>query len=279
MKNRLRRHEKEAIHERYKDEPLYQLLYAPTKAFERKMKHFALSSDEVFMEVMDVLDYFKANKQEARYHARSLFDTVFTDYRELADTQVSDEEITLATSVMLYGVVMCLNQVTLNTYTSLATIILTQLSDPQNHVNVSHLHDNYYPTYCRLDAQQLQDSFVDYMKSERVISKEIKDMLAELPAPTIEDVTRPTNNPEHIFNRQLVLLFLQLMNVPLDNTTNINAFSKFLAYVSGNSAGSIRVLMQNGVDYDAESTKKDLALLAKKVKPFAPDIADEINFQ
>lgn len=279
MKNRLRRHEKEAIHERYKEEPLYQLLYAPTKSFEREMKQFALSTDEVFMEVTDILDHFKSNKTEARNYARSLFDTYFTDYRDLADTQVPDEEITLATSVVLYGVVMCLNQIILSTYNSLSAIILTQLTDPQNHVDIPHLNETYNRTYYRLDAQQLQDAFVIYMKSERAISEEIKDMLAVLPTPTIDDVTRPTNNPEHISNRQLILLFLQLLNVPLDNSTNISAFSKFLAYVSSNSAGSIRVLMQGGVDYDAESTKKDLALLAKKLKPFAPDIADEINFQ
>lgn len=279
MKNRLLRHEKEAIHERYKEEPLYQLLYAPTKSFEREMKKFALSTDEVFMEVTDILDYFKSNKKEARNYARSLFDTYFTDYRDLADNQVPDEEITLATSVVLYGVVMCLNQIILSTYNSLSAIILTQLTDPQNHVDVPHLNETYNRTYYRLDAQQLQDAFVTYMKSERAISEEIKDMLAKLPAPAPEDITRPTDNSEHISNRQLILLFLQLLNVPLDNSTNISAFSRFLAYVSGNSAGGIRVLMHGGIDYDAESTKRDLALLAEKLKPFAPDIADEINFQ
>lgn len=278
MKNRLRRHEKEAIHNKYKDEPLYKLLYAPTKAFEREMKLFTLSSDEVFMEVMDILDRLKMDKNEARDYARSLWDTYYCDYRDLADTQVSDEEITLATSVVLYGVVMCLNQAV--SYTSLSAIILTQLSDPNNRVNVSHLNETYNKTYYRLNAQQIADAFVDYMKSERRVSQEIEELLSQLPKTPIEEVNQTNDNQDRISNRQLVLLFLELFNVPLDHSTNINAFSKFLAYVSGRSAGGIRdIINRNEVDYDSEKTKEDLAILSQKIAPFAPRIADRIKNQ
>ena len=278
MKNRLRRHEKEAIHNKYKDLPLYKLLYAPTKAFEREMKRFALSSDEVFMEVMDILDHIKMDKKEARNYVRSLWNTYYCDYRDLADTQVPDEEITLATSVVLYGVVMCLNQAV--SHTSLSAIILTQLSEPDNKVNIPHLNETYNKTYYRLNAQQIADSFADYMKGESQVSQEIEVLLSNLPQMPVEELIQTNDNQDRISNRQLVLLFLELFNVPLDQSTNISAFSKFLAFVSGRSAGGIRdIINRKEVDYDSDKTREDLALLAQKIAPFAPRIAARLKDQ
>ena len=191
MKNRLRKQEKAIVDSKYRQEWLYQMLYHPGKSFEKELKSFRLSAEELFVECIEVLDGIKErNRSEAEWYIGGLWDKLYCDYRDLDTQESDDEELKRAVSVVLYGIVMCLSQSSKSKYVYLCTCLMEQLNDPEHPADIVDLQSRYMSTYYRMDAAAVQEAFEAYMNCDRFISDEIDDAL-HTPSTDISDGLTP----------------------------------------------------------------------------------------
>jgi len=93
-----------------------------------------------------------------------------------------------------------------------------------------------------------------------------------------EEQKRQPQGVEHYTQRQLILLFAELMNISLcSQDTNIKAFASFLAKVGGGSAESIRQKIMKGIVYEDEGVRGDLMRLASDISPFSEEWAEKLT--
>ena len=108
MRNRLRRSAREAIRNEYGENVIFLALKNPCEHFSTKMPQFRLSAEEVFLECLAILDDIKEDESQAVFNLEHRWDSISNDFRDLADNDVNENEIALATSVVMFSVVMCL---------------------------------------------------------------------------------------------------------------------------------------------------------------------------
>lgn len=191
MKNRLRRQERAIVSSRYDKDLLYQLLYLPGKSYERELKNFRLTAEELFVECIDVLDNIKErNRSEAEYYVTGLWDALFCDFRDLDTQDTTDEELKHAVSVVIYGIVMCLSQSSKPKYVYLNTCLMEQLNEPEHSADIPDLQERYLHTYYRMDAGAVMAAFEAYMSCDHFISDEIDELL-HTPSTDIGDGLTP----------------------------------------------------------------------------------------
>lgn len=80
---------------------------------------------------------------------------------------------------------------------------------------------------------------------------------------------------DQLTNRQLIILFENLLNVALQSEyTNISAFADLISRVSGRSSGSVRQKIMAGNSYDDVSIKQDVRKLIALVEPISKEKAE-----
>ena len=110
MRNRLKRSEREAVRNRYAtSELLYKVMSKPARELEREMSHFRFSVEELFLEVMSIIDNIKEVPQEAVGVTRDLWDMLYCDLRDLDTADSPEEEIKTATSEIVYTALLLLS--------------------------------------------------------------------------------------------------------------------------------------------------------------------------
>jgi hypothetical protein len=100
------------VKRKYQTHPLYRILYAPCKTAERELTVFRLSPEEVFADILAVLDRMKEDPDGAESLCLRLWDDLYCDYREAAEaarTVVPEAELARAVSITMLGVAVCLD--------------------------------------------------------------------------------------------------------------------------------------------------------------------------
>lgn len=277
MRYRLRRHEKEELRKRYKDNVIYKAFTAPCKKYEAQPAGFRLSPEELFWECMTVLDDIKENPEEAPFSMQEFWSDKVADYREL-DGDVAHESIEQTATLVTLSVMLCLAGQQASLYNELSLMLSCQL--PLVVDMREHLTANIY----RLGEDKFNDAVATYMDSDEFISDDIEDLLAELPQPMARVVNGQLQKEEEISDRlsirQLVILFEQALNISLDSAfTNISALATLIEKVSGYKASSIRTsindLAKRG--YDSASVRNDIDRLVTLVEKVKPQLSEQLR--
>ncbi len=256
-------------------------LQNPCRHMECELKKFHLSPEEVFFECITVLDDIKENPKYAKTTIEGLADQVFIDFREIDTSCTDSKELKLATCVVLYSLLSLLNETQTGYYTrlclSLTDNIRKEGDDVYNHL--AEIFNTHIFTTFQDDALSLYIS--NYMNdSELWLSDEIGDLLKTVPKMVVESNKEipegdTDDKTEQLTNRQLILLFEVILNIPLTpEFTNQKALAKLLSKVSGRSAEAIRQKIMQGVNYDEPSVKKDVKALVSLIKPLSPRFAE-----
>lgn len=281
MRNRLKRSEREAVRNRYAtSELLYKVISKPARELEREMSHFRFSVEELFLEVMSIIDNIKEVPQEAVGVTRDLWDTLYCDLRDLDTADSPEEEIKTATSEIVYTALLLLSCCEGALYGKLVFELSLQLGE-RHPGALDRIQVMYMPDVWRIGEEKLRIRIQEYMASEEWISDDIREMFENLPSETqsVGDNTKEVaKNDSALTNRQLAILFEHLLNVSLQpGYTNIKAFSQLLAEVSGRSAGSIRQTIMKGVDYESSNVHADIDRIEALIRPISERIADTIK--
>ena len=270
MHYRLRRHEKEALRREYGDDVIFRALLTPCRSYEAETKGFCVSAEEVFMEVLSVLDAVKENPDEAFFNIKGLWDELYVDYRDLAEEGALDEMIQQSVGIVLQSVALCLEMLESTFHTTLAMEIMRQMA--LHDLPSVEMIERFTVNIARLREGKLRKAIADYMESDLFLSDEISDYLQSLPNPLKLSEPNEKKNPkdvvEQLTNRQLMILFDLFFNKGFSTEyCNQKALAALLSRVSGRSEGSIRQKIREGVDYETEEAMNDVRLLAELLKP------------
>ena len=279
MRHRLRRHEKEEIRKRYKDNAIYKAFAAPCKKYEAQATGFKLSPEELFWECMAVLDDIKEAPEDARFALQEFWSGRVVDYGEL-NGGVARERIEEAANMVTLSVVLCLSTLDLSTYNTLSLMLAGQLEwDSPAMVEMrEHLTSNIY----RLGEDVFSSAVEAYMDSDEYVSDDIEKLLDELPLTQVEvaDDDEQEASMPRLTNQQLALLMDFFINAGFKNTpytpVTVDAYAKLLSMISGRSAESIRKKMGT-IDYDAPRVKVDIKKLADLLDPINPELANKLR--
>lgn len=281
MNNRLKRQERESVRSRYAtSELLYKVMSGPARELECEMKIFRFSVEELFFYVFSILDNIKEYPEDALDGVVcNLWHTVYCDLRDMDVSDSPDEEIRLATTEVVCVVMILLSMCEGVVYGRLSFDLSIQLNEysPETYIG---FQARFMPAVWRLGEEKVRARIEEYMDSdEEWISDDIEETIEALVA-----IEQPRENKEKekkssaLSNKQLIILFEHLLNVtPKTGYTNVKAFSKLIAEVSGHSAGSIRQTVIEGIDYESPSVHDDVDRIEALVRPISERLADCIK--
>ena len=278
MLHLLRRNEKESLRSRLLDGlVLYKAFQKPIREFEAEATGFRLSPEEVFWQVVVVLDKVKEYQEDALIDIRGLWDDIYVDYRDLSD---DDKGLDLFTAITVFCVQTCLVMLNAPLYRTMASIIGEQLAkkdQPSQKMESAVLNN-----ITRIGTDKFKAVVQDYMNSEDDwLSDEIEEVLDATPNIQQGIPQKKEDNETkaiQLTNRQLMILFDLFLNKGFSTEfCNQRALATLLSRVSGRSEGSIRQKIREGVDYEIEDVRNDVNLLAQLLEPIDNTLAKKMR--
>ena len=278
MLHLLRRNEKESLRNRLLDGlVLYKAFQKPIREFEAEATGFRLSPEEVFWQVVVVLDKVKEYQEDALIDIRGLWDDIYVDYRDLSD---DDKGLDLFTAITVFCVQTCLVMLNAPLYRTMASIIGEQLAkkDQPSHKMEAAVLNNI----TRIGTDKFKAAVQVYMNSEEDwLSDEIEEVLDTTPNIQQGIPQKKEDNETkaiQLTNRQLMILFDLFLNKGFSTEfCNQRALATLLSRVSGRSEGSIRQKIREGVDYEIEDVRNDVNLLAQLLEPIDNTLAKKMR--
>lgn len=282
MQNRLSKRERDTILNHYKNDILFKWMNRSGRALEREMTRFRFSVEELFLEVMRIVDQAKESPRDAREEYADLWNTLFCKYRDIDTADSKETEIEMAVSEVIYVSQHLLGMLESSRYASLCLELTGQISlnSAQGYEKMMQI---FVPEMYKLKEEALRARIEAYMQNDDVwISDNICDMLKELPEERKKvdegQDESSVSSGNQLTNRQLIILFESLMNVGLSSDfTNITALSRLISRVSGRSQGGVRTTISNGIDYDSAPVKSDARVVIELLKGIAPKLADRVR--
>ena len=278
MLHLLRRNEKESLRSRLLDGLLlYKAFQEPIREFEAEATGFRLSPEEVFWQVVVVLDKVKEYQEDALIDIRGLWDDIYVDYRDLSD---DDKGLDLFTAITVFCVQTCLVMLNAPLYRTMTSIIGEQLAkkdQPSQKMESAVLNN-----ITRIGTDKFKAVVQDYMNSEDDwLSDEIEEVLDATPNIQQGIPQKKEDNETkaiQLTNRQLMILFDLFLNKGFSTEfCNQRALATLLSRVSGRSEGSIRQKIREGVDYEIEDVRNDVNLLAQLLEPIDNTLAKKMR--
>ena len=274
----LRRNEKESLRSRLLDGlVLYKAFQKPIREFEAEATGFRLSPEEVFWQVVVVLDKVKEYQEDALIDIRGLWDDIYVDYRDLSD---DEDGLDLFTAITVFCVQTCLVMLNAPLYRTMASIIGEQLAkkdQPSQKMEAAVLNN-----ITRIGTDKFKAAVQVYMNSEEDwLSDEIEEVLDTTPNIQQGIPQKKEDNETkaiQLTNRQLMILFDLFLNKGFSTEfCNQRALATLLSRVSGRSEGSIRQKIREGVDYEIEDVRNDVNLLAQLLEPIDNTLAKKMR--
>lgn len=280
MIRRLGRHEKRLVRTQYGDNILFKAINVPAKGLEREMNGLRLSSEEVFLECLTILDDIKEcdTGKEAEQVVDGLYNTLYCDLREISPHSVSDNELEIAVGEIVNCVTLILGYYPETKYSGTLLRLSVQLEN--NSLNQLKNKGIFFNQFV-LHGEEISDYIKSYMDSDEYMSDDIKRKLKKTKPD--EPMNEENLDNEEVLdgrleNRQLVILFTELLNVELDvNRTNFSALADLISKVSGKSKNGIRKYINEKLNYKDEKTKKDVEVIASLLDPISPKMAERLR--
>ena len=179
MMNQLRKNQRDAIKSKYAQHLLFKGLYPVAKGLESRMKHLRLSAEEVFLYAMYIIDDVKDDLSDGNYRLRSVWDEVYCNIRELSSDDTEEDEILLATSEVVYYVMLILSYCDGAVYNKLALELVCKMDE--HACKTDEMQHLFMPNIWRLGDDAFKKSVMEYMQSDVFLSDEMEEMLKGLP--------------------------------------------------------------------------------------------------
>ena len=217
MQRKFTEKERDAIRNKYGTEPLFQVAEVICQFFDNRLPAFVLWPEDIFNEAASVIDNIKENGDEYIPKIQHLWKTIYPRFRDY-DKTIPDEQITLATSIVLDIAAIALHLSSDEVHQYMGQLLMGVISSYNKEQWESVLTDlgkasNHL-------SKPLRAWINDYMKleNEQYLSDEIDDMFA--PAPKQKKVKEPEPfEPNHLTfikkratNYNLALLYQGLLN-------------------------------------------------------------------
>ncbi len=230
MQRKFTEKERDAIRNKYGTEPLFQIAEVICQFFDNRLQAFVLWPEDIFNEAASIIDNIKENGDEYIPKIRYIWKTIYPRFREY-DKTIPDEQITLATSIVLDIAAITLHISTDEVHQYMGQLLMGVISNNNKEQWEAVLNDlgkasNHL-------SQPLRVWINDYMQleNEQYLSDEIDDMFA--PAPKQKKTKEPEPfEPDYITftkkratNYNLTLLYQDILNAKWIEDDNPDYFS------------------------------------------------------
>ena len=153
------------------------MLQNPSKSLERKMSAVRLSPEEVFLEVMTLVDYAFEDNNKAEMDFMGLYDQLFCDIRDLCTHDTDEKEVALAASEIIFVVSVLLTMTGIHSYRKMGMTLVGQISND----NYTALTELFNPYIERIGENKINTYLKEYLRSDDFISDEIHDRIQSVP--------------------------------------------------------------------------------------------------
>lgn len=181
MKHLFRREEREAVEDKFCEEPIYEAMRVPCQAMMNEAQTFALHPSELFYHVMFTIDDIRSRKLTAarRYCDKAIWDDILSDIRDKAE-DCDQEEVNHVVGMILYGTAMVLIWSGKPTYTSVIGVLMKQV---EAHIPdyTDKMNKKFNDGFSIPEVGTLRQSIADYLDSERQISVEMDELMDAIP--------------------------------------------------------------------------------------------------
>ena len=176
MSRNLNPEEKEKLRDKYGEHIFFRLVNQSCKRYERGMRVFRFSPEDVFVEALNVLDDLKAPNRNNDDLCDTLWDDLFCDFRERGEN-IPDEELDKAVAIVLSVVTYCL-------------VLLDSMRYNGWVGKLNKAMQEHYPNYLtiqisidmsanKIEMDAIKDWLVEYMQTDNYLSEEVEDNLED----------------------------------------------------------------------------------------------------
>lgn len=271
--------EKKYVENTYKENVLFRALFAPCKAWERTMKEFRMSAEEVFVECLSLMDDVKEcrDKDNLKNVLDGKWNALFCEMRDMCGN-APEAELQQATNEVLSAAAVLLSYSSNHRDTYASVLIMQEMV--QAGENIDLFQKAYMEQIWKVDEQKVQKAVQEYMACGEYLSDKIFGYLKRHPQGEIVAEADDQASADKLTNRQVSILISQLLDVPLTSEcTNINALAKLISMISGNSENSIRQTLLNlsKKDFEDKLIQRDIDKIVDLLNNIRPQLGDEFR--
>lgn len=235
MNRNLNPEEKERLRDKYEGHLFFRLVNQSCKKYEREMKVFRFSPEDVFIETLNVLDDLKAPNRNNDDLCDTLWDDLFCDFRERGEN-IPEAELDKAVTVVLSMVVDGLVLLDSMRYNGVAGKLNRVLQEHGNdYLGIQLSIDSYVH---KIGREEVKQWLAEYMQADTYLSEEVEDSLAEREEEEAPDDNTPKIAPNKV-RAQLLLEILKQCGMGLDRQ-DMTKVARLVGFIVGSSAEKLR---------------------------------------
>ena len=176
MSRNLNPEEKEKLRNKYGEHIYFRLVNQSCKKYERELRVFRLSPEDVFMETLNVLDDLKAPDRNNDDLCDTLWDDLYCEFRDRGD-DIPEEELNKAVAIVLSMVTYCLVLLDDMRYNGINAKLLFSLFE--HYGSYSDIHHSIEPHAMKIGVNELKGWITEYMKCDTYMYDEVMDCIEE----------------------------------------------------------------------------------------------------
>lgn len=225
--------EKEKLKDRYEEDVFFRLVNQSCKRYEREMKVFRFSPEDVFIETLNVLDDLKAPNKNNDDLCDTLWDDLFCEFRYRGEN-IPEEELNKAVAIVLSMVTYCLVLLDSMKYNGVNVKLMISLSEHYNEFKNIQISFNTFAQ--KVGMNELKDWLTEYMACDTYMYDEVIDYLVEKEEEENEEDSKIA--PSKV-RAQALLEILNLCNMGTD-IQDISKISRLIGFIIGYNPEKLR---------------------------------------
>lgn len=208
MNRNLNPEEKERIRDKYEEHIYFRLVNQSCKKYERELRVFRFSPEDVFVETLNVLDDLKAPNRNNNDLCDTIWDDLYCDFRERGEN-LPEEELDMAVTVVLSMVSYCLMLFDSMRYNGLNGKLCLLICQHYNHL--TDMQQDIHQYALKVGMKELKDWITEYMQCDTYLSEEVEDGLSE---EEVETSIITKTSPVYLSSKRGKKIdFIRVMNV------------------------------------------------------------------
>ena len=237
MRNRnLNHEEKNKIKNRYGEHMLFRLVTQSCKKYEREMRVFRLSPEDVFLESLNVLDDLKAPDRNNEDLCDTIWDDLYCEFRDRGEN-IPDEELNKAVAIVLSVVTYCMILLDSMRYNSINAKLIRSLFE--HYRNYSEIHSSIGLHAIKIGMSDLKDWMAGYMQCDTYLCDETMGCLEERAEEEKESNEEVSNMAPNKVRAKVLLEILKQCGLGLDEQ-DMTKVSRLVGFIIGASANRLR---------------------------------------
>ena len=236
MSRNLNPEEKEKLRNKYGEHIYFRLVNQSCKKYERELRVFRLSPEDVFMETLNVLDDLKAPDRNNDDLCDTLWDDLYCEFRDRGN-DIPEEELNKAVAIVLSMVTYCLVLLDAMRYNGINGRLFLLLYE--HYKSYSDIHHSIDLHVVKMGVNELKGWITGYMKCDTYLYDEVMDYLEEKVEEEKDTNEETSKIAPNKVRAQALLEILKQCGLGLDKQ-DMTKVARLVGFITGASSEKIR---------------------------------------